>query len=276
MMSVTDELRRGEDGFALVELLTAISISLIVLLATLQSLDLFTSNAAQQTRVTDANDQVRTTMDRLTRDMRGAAAITRATPNDLVYTVPVTTSPVTTGIRTERLCVDSTTLRATSSVAASATTPAPACTGTKLATLRSATETPFTYDSTATPADPTLVRNVGLSLSLDASGGGKAASSTLSASVARRSAGILNLTDDDLRATCNPAGALLDISASVPNVGTLSVTYQNDGGISLGTPLPGSRKLQIPQGLTRVVARVTNAAGVTKIIRRDVECGDAP
>jgi len=271
MISVTDELRRGEDGFTLVELLTAISISLIVLLATLQSLDLFTSNAAQQTRVTDANDQVRTTMDRLTRDMRGAAAITRATPNDLVYTVPVTT-----GIRTERLCVDSTTLRATSSIAAAAATPAPACTGTKLATMRSTTETPFTYDSTATPADPALVRNVGLSLSLDASGGGKTASSTLSASVARRSAGILNLTDDDLRATCNPAGALLDISASVPNVGTLSVTYQNDGGISLGTPLPGSRKLQIPEGLTRVVARVTNAAGVTKIIRRDVECGDTP
>jgi prepilin-type N-terminal cleavage/methylation domain-containing protein len=271
-MSVTDELRHGEDGFTLVELLTAISISLIVLLATLQSLDLFTSNAAQQTRVTDANDQVRMTMDRLTRDMRGAAAIVRATPTDLVYTVPETA-----GIRTERLCVDSKTLRGTSGVAAAAAIPAPACTGTRLATLRSATETPFTYDSTATPADPALVRNVGLSLSLDASGGGKTASSTLSASVARRSAGILNLTDDDLRATCNSSGALLDVSATIPNVGsTLKVTYSTDGGVSFQTPITGGNTFQAPRGVTRVLARVTNAAGVTKIIRRDVECGDTP
>jgi len=269
MMSVTDDIRRGEDGFTLVELLTAISISLIVLLTTLQSLDLFTSNAAQQTRITDANDQVRMTMDRLTRDMRGAAAITRATPNDLVYTVRVTT-----GARTERLCVDAKTLRATSSIAPMAATPAPACTGTKLATLRSTTETPFTYDSTATPADPALVRNVGLSLSLDASGGGKPASSTLSASVARRSAGILNLTDDDLGATCNNSGALLDVSATIPNVGSgLKVTYSADGGITYQTPITGGNTYQIPRGITRVLARVTDSAGVTKTITKYVECG---
>lgn len=62
---------RQEDGFTLVELLVAMSISLIVLFATLQSLDLFSSNAASQTRVTDANDQARMTMDRIVRDLAG-------------------------------------------------------------------------------------------------------------------------------------------------------------------------------------------------------------
>lgn len=270
-MRTAEHLRTGEDGFTLVELLTAMGISLIVLLATLQSLDLFTSNAAEQTRVTDANDQVRSTIDRVTRDMRGAAAIVRAEPDDLVYSVPDTA-----GVRTERLCVDSDSLLSTRTTAGAVVVPPANCTGTMVATLRSTTETPFTYDSVATPADVTKVRNVGLSLSFDASGGGRTANSTLSASVARRSAGILNLTDSDLNATCNTGGALLSVAASIPGVGSdLTVTYSSDGGISYQTPL-SDNTYQIPRGITNVLARVTNAAGVTKIIRRDVECGDTP
>ena len=44
--------RGGESGFTMVELLVAMAISTIALLATLQSLDVFTTHAAQQARAT--------------------------------------------------------------------------------------------------------------------------------------------------------------------------------------------------------------------------------
>jgi prepilin-type N-terminal cleavage/methylation domain-containing protein len=267
MAPLTDP-RSGEEGFTLVELLVAMTISLIVLLATLQSFDLFTSNAAHQTRVTDANDQVRRTMERVVNDMRGASVVVRAEAKDLVYRVPDKL-----GYRTERLCVASDYLYGTSTVTAAIPAAAPTAqcnAGTKLATLKSTTSTAFTYDGATTSATPALVKNVGLTFSLDAGGGGKSGSSTLKASAARRSSTGLPITDDDLDTTCNALGAFLSLSADVPNVGELSVTYENDGGIAIGTPVTGG--WQIPEGITNVVARVTDAAGVTKTIRKGVEC----
>lgn len=267
-MATLTDIRTGEEGFTLVELLVAMSISLIVLFATLQSFDLFTSNAAQQTRVTDANDQVRRTMERTVNDLRGASVIVRADATDLVYRVPDAL-----GHRTERLCVASDYVYRSSSVTAAAPAAAPtaACaTGTKIATLKTTSGTAFSYDGASSSPTPALVKNVGLTFSLDASGGGKTASSTLKASAARRSAGSLPITDDDLDTVCNATGALLSLGASVPNVGALTVTYANDGGIAIGTPVTGG--VQIPEGITKVVATVTDAAGVTNTIRKDVEC----
>ena len=174
-MSTLAKLRRQDDGFTLVEVLVGMSIAIIVLFATLQSLDLFTSNANQQTRVTDANDQVRRTMDRTVRDLRGASLIVRASSTDLVYYVPEPT-----GVRMERLCVTSDDLYYASLVAATApAAPTAGCaTGTKVATLRSTTSTAFTYDGASTSATPGTVKNVGITFSLDASGGGRTATST--------------------------------------------------------------------------------------------------
>ena len=68
---------RDERGFTLPELLVAMTLTLVVLFATLQTLDVFSSNVAEQTRITDANDQVRSTMARAVADLRGASAVLR-------------------------------------------------------------------------------------------------------------------------------------------------------------------------------------------------------
>jgi len=266
-MAPLTDLRVREEGFTMVEILVVMALSMIVLFATLQSFDVFTSSASQQSRATDANDQLRRTMERVVNDLRGASVIMRADATDLVYRVPDAL-----GNRTERLCVSSGWLYGSSSTAAGIpSVPTAACdTGTKIASLQSTSDTAFTYDGASSSATPALVKNVGLTLSLDSSGGGRTASSTLKASAARRSAGSLPITDDDLDSDCNASGAFLSLSADVPNVGTMSVTYENDGGVAIGTPVTGG--VQIPEGITHVVARVTDAAGVTNTIRKDVEC----
>lgn len=267
-MPTIAEIRRNEDAFTLVELLVALSISLVVLFATLGAFDMFTSNAAHHTRVTDANSQVRDTMDRAVNELRGASVILRAEPTDLVYAVPGTG---VTSIR--RLCVISDDLYGSrTTTTGTPLAPTTACSsGTKLATLRSTTNTAFTYDGASTTATPALVKNIGLTFSLDASGGGKTGSSTLRASAARRAAGAMLLTDGDLDITCNSTGALLSLSASIPGAATpVTVTYANDGGVAIGTPVTGG--VQIPKTVTRVVARVTDALGVTNTISKDLEC----
>jgi len=252
-----------EDGFTLVELLVGVTVSLIVLLATLTSLDAFSSNAAHQTRATDANGQVRSIMDRTVTDLRGASLILTAGATDLAYAVP--TSPTTT--RVERLCVASEELYGSSTADdATPTAPIGACSGTKIATLKSTTSTAFSYDSATTG----LVKNVGLTFSLDASANGRTASSVLRASAARRSAGTLPATDDDVEPICNEDGALLTLSADILSLGAISVTYTDGTGNAIGTITAGG--VQIGAEVTTVIATITNAAGLTKIIEKDVEC----
>lgn len=263
---------RDERGFTLMELLVTVTIMVVIVLATLQSFDAFSSDAKHQIRVTDANGQVRSTMDDAVNDLRGASLILKATATDLAYAVPTAT-----GHRIQRLCVTSDDLygsRTTTTVTPVAPTAACA-TATKLATLKSTTSTAFTYDGASSSASPGLVKNVGLTFSLDASGAGRTASSTLKASAARRAASALPVTDEDLDVVCNDAGALLSLSASIPGVTTpVTVTYSGtDGGIAVGTPVTGG--VQIPKTLTHIVARITDAAGVTNIIRKDLECSGA-
>lgn len=271
-MSTITSIRRAEDGFTLAELIVAMGISLVVLFATLQSFDVFASNAAQQTRATDANDRVRAVMDDTVRDLRGASSIVVAEASNLIYAVPHSGGLV----RTERICVssvDSDLYGFTTVAASSPAAPYPDCNaGTRLARLKSTASTAFTYDGLdSAPASPVPVKNVGLTFSLDSSGGGKLGSSTLRASAARRSSTPLPVTDGDLDATCNELGALLSLSASVADLGPLTVVYESDGGVELGTGDEDST-VQIPPGITKVVARVTNALGLTNIVEKDVEC----
>jgi prepilin-type N-terminal cleavage/methylation domain-containing protein len=267
-MTTSADLPHRDAGFTLVELLVGITVSLIVLLATLTSLDAFSSNAAHQTRVTDANGQVRQVMDSTVTDLRGASLLLKAQPTDLAYAVPVSSAAT----RVERLCIASNELYG-SSTADDATPVAPtaACaTGTKIATLKSTSATGFTYDGASSAATPGTVKNVGLIFGLTIDQAGKTATSTLRASAARRAAGQLPISGEDLNGQCNAAGALLSLSASVGEFGPVTVTYANDGGVAIGTPVTGG--VQIPEGITRVVATITDALGATNTIQKDIEC----
>jgi prepilin-type N-terminal cleavage/methylation domain-containing protein len=256
---------RSEDGFTLIELLVGMVISLILLLATLQSFDLFTRTAAHQTRVTDANDQVRFTMDRTVSDLRGASVITNAAATDLTYTVA---EPA--GLRTVRLCLASGDLYRSSTVAP-ATPPAACSAGTKIAALKS-TNTAFTYDGASSSATPADVKDVGLTFSLDATTGSKTTTSTLQASAARRSSGTLPIVkDSDIRATCDSTGTLLSLNVSALGLGPLSVTFTTSTGLTLTAT--DTSTVHIPGGgAVTVTAAVTNSLGATKILQRSVEC----
>jgi|GEM_PF-2134541 len=287
-MAALAHTARGEDGFTLIELLVAMTITVILMLATFQTLDVFSSNAVQQTRVTDANDQVRSTMDHAVADLRGASVILRASATDLVYAVPKTP----TANRIERLCVSGDLYRSSTVTSGTPVAPGSACnSGTKVALLTSTASTGFTYDGATSSPSPALVTNVGLTFSLDAAVRGKVRTSTLTASAARRSAGTLPITAADLDPHCNPSGsgggALLSLRATLPNLGPLTVVYSSAGGVSFGpvtvnyaasggTTLgtPSGVTVTVPAGTSSVIAKVTNALGVTQTIKKDVTCSN--
>src|SRR4051794_18324040 len=152
-----------QDGFTLIEMMVALLISTIVMLSTFQALDAFSSNTARQTRANDANDQVRTLMERTVKDLRSAATISYAGPQDLIYTVQ---EPA--GTRTSRICVSGGRLYGWSTVApATAPTSATPCAnGTSVATVKSSSSTGFTYDGASSSSSPQAVRNVGLTFAL--------------------------------------------------------------------------------------------------------------
>ncbi len=278
-----------DDGFTLIELVTAMTLSLIVLFATLQTLDAFNSSASQQTRATDANDKARSTMDRIVDDLRGAAIIRRATGTDLVYSVAQAGGT----IRTERLCVapgPPSTLNRATVTAATYTASTAVCgvadsgwTSGRVAALPATTTTAFAY-APASAATTAQISTVGLTFNVDASVGGRTASSTLRASATlRRVAGQLAIDGADIRATCDSQGALLSLNLGVAKSitnpdgtpGTLNVTYATTGGITLGSGTvtdTASPPVRIPKGITNVIAKVTDAAGVTNTIQTTVTC----
>ena len=276
MTTPTDSsTRHPEAGFTLVELLTAMGISVLVLLATLTTLDTFSSNASRQTRVTDANEQVRSVVDRVVADLRQAATIEVADPNDLVYTVIDSASK----IRRERLCVDasqqlwrvSKTTGTPSSSPFSSGTPCPssgsAVKVTKLKSVNSASNPMFRYDS----ATASAVRSIGVTVSLDAGNGGRTDVSTLRAStfVRSKTETAAAVGDDDLTTTCNSSGQpTLTLSSSV---GPLTVNYTDIDGHSLGSASAGA-SLLLTGASNTVIANITSSSGLISQIVKVLAC----
>lgn len=272
MRARAEQMLHGEDGFTLAELLVVTVISGLLLFATLQTLDGFSSNASRQTRLMDASDQARTTMERIVRDLRQASVVTRAAPTDIVYLV--NESP--TVARYSRICVDGSG-GLWSSKSTTSTNPGTGCptvasgwSGERLAS-RASTNTIanpiFSYDN----ATASAVRSVGLTFSLDATSGGKPGVSTLRASSFLRSRVLRApvVTQGDIQVSCTASGPLLNLSPLTNLLnGALSITYTNQSGALLGS---GSN-LQLTNGLTSVLATITNAAGLTTIVNKDVAC----
>src|SRR5687768_4297460 len=85
-------LAREEAGFTLIELLLACVLMLVILGATLTTLNSFQSNAETNARQNDSQEEARRATDRLARELRNLAsptneepeAIKRALPQDLI------------------------------------------------------------------------------------------------------------------------------------------------------------------------------------------------
>jgi len=83
---------RRHDGFTLVELLVAMTISLVVFGATLSILDSYLRQSSAAAKRLDAQDQARLAVDRIVRDLRNVSSplttpklLERATPYDVVF-----------------------------------------------------------------------------------------------------------------------------------------------------------------------------------------------
>jgi prepilin-type N-terminal cleavage/methylation domain-containing protein len=264
----------SEAGFTLVELLVAMTLSLIVLFALLQTFDAFSTSAARQTRVTDASDQVRRTMDSVIHDLRQAQTIEVADPNDLVYTVTDSAAQTTR----VRICLDGATSRLWRSSVTTPNPPAmPIAAGTAcptaasgaylVALLRSANSTTnpiFRYDVNAQSA----VRNVSVTLALSTGNAGHADTSTLRASafVRARAETAPAVTRGDIDSSCaSTHQPVLTLTAGV-GTGT-TVSYTDLENHVLGNAIPAGTPYQLPAGATTVVATVTSLLGaVTQIV----------
>lgn len=270
---IADRLRGEEAGFTLIEVLAAMSLSLIVLLAILDVFDGFSSSASRQTRMTDANERVRMTMDRIVSDLRQVQTIEVADPNDLVYTV----TDSATQVRRERICLDASSRLWRSSVTTASAPTEPIASGTACPTAdsgaaqithmlsaNSGSNSLFAYDS----AIPAEVRSVGLTFALDAGDAGRTDVSTLRASafVRARSETALPHGDDDIVTTCGESGEpTLTLSAAV---GPLTVSYSDIDGNALGAAVAGE-PVVLPGGTETVVAKIASSSGaVIGLVKR--------
>jgi Tfp pilus assembly protein PilW len=277
-MTPSDNPLRDEAGFTLVEMMAVMVLGMIVAFAVFTTFENFASSASRQSRVTDANDQVRKIMDRVVADLRQAATVEVAAPNDLVYTLPDSTSE----LRRERICLDGSgklwraslkfapppaaPTAAATAVAAAGSCPTPSSNAAPVSHLRSRNSVSnpiFRYDS-ATAAS---VRTIGMTFALDAGSAQTNDTSTLKASAFRRAKGETApaADDDDIGLTCEDAGPLLTLDASI---GSASVTYATVDGENLGTASAGTA-LQLPGTATTVVATITNTVtgGVTQLVK---------
>jgi len=279
MTPTTEQQLRDQAGFTLIETLAVMTLGLIVMFAVLTTFDNFASNASRQSRVTDANSQVRNIMDRVVADLRQAESVEVAGANDLVYTV----SDSATQTRRERICLDSSsrlwraslkyTPTPTSLPGAAVALAAPgascptvssgAARVTNLRSRNSVSNPIFHYDSTTAAG----VRAIGMTIALDAGNAHTSDTSTLKASAFRRAKGETApaFDDDDIGTVCGDSGPLLTLDASI---GSASVTYATVDGQNLGTASAGTA-LQLPATATKVVATVTSTTtgGVTQLVK---------
>lgn len=266
----------ADAGFTLVELLVAMSMAVVVLIAILNVFDSFSANAARQTKITAANEQVRMTMDRVVRDLRHADTVEVADPNDLVYTV----TDAATAVRRERVCLGSdgrlwrskvtTTTAPATPIASGTACPTPDSGAVPVTTQLSANTASnplFTYDS----ASAGTVRNIGLAFALDAGNAGRTDTTTLRASafVRARSETAPDVDGDDIITTCDSSGApTLTLSSGV---GPLTVSYTDMDGNALGGAAAGAGTT-LPAGRTSVVATITASSGAITQLVKTIAC----
>lgn len=104
---------KRQHGFTLIEVMVAMTLSLIVFGATLSLLEVYTRASSRTTRLNDAQDQARVAVDRIIRQLRNISSpitspklIERATPYDIVFqTVDVPHGANVSGAERVRYCI---------------------------------------------------------------------------------------------------------------------------------------------------------------------------
>jgi prepilin-type N-terminal cleavage/methylation domain-containing protein len=110
---------RDDSGFTLMELLVSMVLMTIIIGATLSILELVQRQNADATVRVDSRDQIRTTLDRLIKPLRGAVEtptgmVEYVSPTEIVWqsvggTAPAAGDANATGVQRSRLCLNTTT-----------------------------------------------------------------------------------------------------------------------------------------------------------------------
>jgi prepilin-type N-terminal cleavage/methylation domain-containing protein len=287
--------RRGhrlaaEDGFTLTELLVTMTISVVVLLATLGTLDAFNSGVAENNRLTDATDTARrqvASMVGLLRDAGAPTPVTGAQPatilqagvNDLVFlsrSWPGESGVGATANHVERFCLNTTTrtlwfdgLKAGTSGSA---TPGSACPSTASGwtsrvvasnVLNTAANPLFVYGSAP-------VRTVSLNLSLQSGTTQKSRPLELRSGGTLRGALAPQLGAGDITiGSCESGRALLTLNLGAAGASANGVKVSAPNGIPVG---PGKILVPATSTPTSVPLTITNLLGLQTLLTKSVSC----
>lgn len=286
---------RAEDGFTLVELLVAMTLSLIVLFAVLGAFDAFNGGVAANNRLTGAEDTARrevAAMVRLLRDAGAPAPVSGTQPttvvqaggNDLVFlstSWPGESGVGATADHVERYCLDTASrtlwfdgLRAGT---AGSATPGSACpsqasgwTSRVVAgdVVNTAALPLFQYGSTSP------VRTVSVSLRLEGGTAVRSRPLELRSGSALRGALAAQVDAGDVTVgPCEgPTGAkkaLLTLNLAAGGASTNGAKLSATNAITVG---PGKILVDASSSPATVALTVTNVRGLQKLLSKSVSC----
>lgn len=280
----------SEDGFTLTELLVAMTVSVVVLLATLGTLDAFNSGVAENNRLTDAADAARRDVAAVVGVLRDAGApapvsgsqpttVLQAGANDLVFLSrawPGESGVGATANHVERYCLDTATktlwfngLKAGTSGSA---TPGSACPS----TAAGWTSQVAARNVLNTAADPIFVygsaplRSVSLNLRLQSGTAVKSRPLELRSGGTLRGALAPQLGAGDITVgPCNSGRTLLTLNLGAAGASGNGVKVSAPNGIPVG---PG--KILVPATSTpqNVPLTITNLLGLQTLLTKSVSC----
>jgi prepilin-type N-terminal cleavage/methylation domain-containing protein len=281
----------AEDGFTLVELLVAMTVSVLLLLATLGALDAFNNGVVVTSRLTDASDQARrqvATMVSVLRDAGAPTPVTGSAPttvvqagaNDIVFLSTSWPGDSGTGASAnhiERYCLDTATgkvwFNGLKAGTAGSTTPGAACPS----TVSGWTSSLVTSNSLNSAADPLFVygstnpvRAVSINLRLEGGTALKSRPLQLRSGTALRGALAPQVSASDITVgACQGGKALLtlNIGAVGASANGAKMTAPNSIPVGVGQILVAATSTPANIAIT-----ITNLLGLQTLLTKPVSC----